>query len=284
MNSAPIWRAKAAASLALGLYLLAGVTLPVDRINAQTRSEVPTIVVPQAIQIAAGAQSALPLRVTPETAIPRRAIVLIRGLPSTVSLSGGRLFESGIWGIAAVDVEQVSISSASTTTGRSELAISLVAIDGTLLAEARSSLVIGGAGAIAATGKTDPTDKTLYTAATPQEGLAGFPTSPAAPAPAKRLSPAQSEQLTGLMRKGDQQMSVGNVSAARLLYQHAADSGLAAAALALAASYDEVELQKLPAVRGGGLADPKQARAWYEKANELGSTEARARLQRLGSR
>ncbi len=272
-------RRKAAISLAFGLCLSSlPAVLTIEEAGAQARSEALTVVVPSALQVAPGAEAPLAIQIAPGTAVPRRAIVLIRGLPSTVALSEGRLFESGVWGIAAADLSRVKISTSTSATGRSDLSISLVAIDGTLLAEARASLVVGAPGAVAATAKAEPTDKTVYTAATPQE----VPR-PASPAPSKSLSPQQRDQLSALVKKADDQMAVGNVSAARLLYRHAAENGLAEAALALAASFDEAELQKLR-VRGGGLADPQQARHWYQKAQELGAPEARERLQRLGAR
>jgi hypothetical protein len=47
------------------------------------------------------------------------------------------------------------------------------------------------------------------------------------------------------MKKGDEELEAGNVSAARLLYEFAADAGLAQAAMALAATFDADELAKL---------------------------------------
>jgi len=280
-TSANARRSKAALSLALGLCLgnSASIFTTTTQASAQSRHEAPTIVMPPALQLAPGAESPLTIQVAPATAVPRRAIVLIRGLPSTVALSEGRLFESGVWGVAAADLSRVKITTTSAATGRSDLSISLVAIDGTLLAEARTSLLIDSAPAAVASAKPGTADNTVYTAATPQD----VSPRPAPSAPAKTLSPQQAAQLAGLVQKGDEQMRVGNISAARLLYRHAAENGLAAAALAMAATFDESELQKLP-VRGAITADAKQARHWYEKARELGSAEAGQRLQRLGSR
>jgi TPR repeat protein len=50
--------------------------------------------------------------------------------------------------------------------------------------------------------------------------------------------------------------------------------------MALAATYDSVELAKLQ-VRGIP-PDVKQARHWYERAKQLGASDADARLARLG--
>jgi hypothetical protein len=271
-------RRKAALSLAFGLSLFgAGSAVGIEKAAAQSSAEAISVIVPSAFQLVPGVEAILPLQIKSAAALPRRAIVLVRGLPTSVTLSEGRLFESGVWGIPAADVAKVKMSADDASPGRNEVNISLVAIDGTLLAEARSSLVIMAGSLGAQVGRSEPSDRTLATAASAQDIPAEL--SPAT----RRIPPEQSEQLFSFVKKGDDQMAVGNVSAARLLYRHAAESGLAAGALALAASYDEEELRKLR-VRGGVQADPKQAQFWYEKARELGSTEARERLQRFGSR
>jgi hypothetical protein len=272
-------RRKAALSLAFGLSLFSvGSVAGIEKAAAQSSAEAISLIVPSAFQLVPGVEAILPLQIKAAAALPRRAIVLVRGLPTSVTLSEGRLFESGVWGIPAADVAKVKMSADDAVPGRNEVNISLVAIDGTLLAEARSSLVIMAGASGAQAGRSEPSDRTLATAAPAQDIPAGL-----SPAATRRIPPEQSEQLFGFVKKGDDQMAVGNVSAARLLYRHAAESGLAAGALALAASFDEEELRKLR-VRGGVQADPQQAQFWYEKARELGSTEARDRLQRFGSR
>jgi hypothetical protein len=273
-------RAWVALCVALGTPLVCGAMAgSVGVAVAQARAEAVSVALPPVIQIAPGSETSFAIQVKPANAVPRRAIVLIRGLPSTVTLSEGRLFESGVWGVPAADIDKLKIVSDSAQIERQDISISLVAIDGTLLAEARSSVVTSSPNArAAAVGRAGPDDSTIYTAAPAQpdpraEGLGS----------AVRLSSEQSAQLFSIVRKGDEQMAVGNVSAARLLYRHAAESGLAAGALALAASFDEQELRQRR-VKGGVQADAKQAQFWYEKARELGSPEARERLQKLGAR
>ncbi len=74
-------------------------------------------------------------------------------------------------------------------------------------------------------------------------------------------------------------MAQGNVAAPRQFFRRAADIGLPLAALRLGNTYDPAELA---ALRSTGLdADPKEARLWYERARDLGATEATARLSRL---
>jgi hypothetical protein len=267
-------RRSAALFLATGLLLYgAGPITGIGEAGAQTSAEAISLDVPSALQLTPDTPISLPIQLKPAAAVPRRAIVLIRGLPSTVTLSEGRLFESGVWGVPVTDINKARISSVSVSAGRIDVTISLVTIDGTLLAEARSSLVVE----TDAQARSGTDDRTMFTAAPPQDLPSPAPLAPS------RLTPQQSEQLFLLVKKGDDQMAVGNVSAARLLYQHAAESGLAVAAMALAASYDEEELRKRR-VMGGVQPDQKQAQFWYEKARQLGSAEAHERLQRFGAR
>jgi hypothetical protein len=67
-----------------------------------------------------------------------------------------------------------------------------------------------------------------------------------------------------LKQKGDDQLALGLIIPARLLYEKAADLGLPQAALALAGTYDEVALTHSD-LRGVD-PDPKAAARWYERA------------------
>jgi len=77
-------------------------------------------------------------------------------------------------------------------------------------------------------------------------------------------------------------MAVGDVAAARIVFQRAAQAGDAAAALAMGATYDPLVLNKIGVV--GVTADPDKARGWYVKAQQLGSPEAPRRLELLAHR
>lgn len=83
-----------------------------------------------------------------------------------------------------------------------------------------------------------------------------------------------------LRKQGDQYIAAGDFVGARIVLERAADAGDAAAALALAATYDPVVLTQSK-VRGL-TPDIAKAGLWYQKAHELGSREASRRLQALG--
>jgi TPR repeat protein len=74
-------------------------------------------------------------------------------------------------------------------------------------------------------------------------------------------------------------LAAGDIPAARLLLERAADAQEASAALLLAQTYD-------PAVLGTQdersiTPDPAAARAWYQKAAQFGSADAQQRLAQL---
>jgi hypothetical protein len=102
------------------------------------------------------------------------------------------------------------------------------------------------------------------------------------PAPAVPAAPAKTldaDTLAGLMMRAKSLMAVGDIAAARLLLERAANAQDANAAFILAQTYD-------PAVLGTNdtrsiTADTAAARNWYQKAAQLGSADARQRLAQL---
>lgn len=101
----------------------------------------------------------------------------------------------------------------------------------------------------------------------------------AQPAPHEPVRTLDADLLAGLMTRAKSLLSVGDIAAARLLLERAANSQDATAAFLLAQTYD-------PAVLGGSdvrsvTADAAAARDWYQRAAALGSAEARQRLAQL---
>ena len=97
-----------------------------------------------------------------------------------------------------------------------------------------------------------------------------------AAAPSKTLD---AETLAALMTRAKSLLALGDIAAARLLLEHAADAEDASAAFLLAQTYD-------PAVLGvrdtrSITADPVMARDWYRKAASFGSADAQQRLTQL---
>jgi hypothetical protein len=102
--------------------------------------------------------------------------------------------------------------------------------------------------------------------------------------PADLSPPALQRRLDGeeiilLLKRGKDLIASGDLAAARLVLQRAADANHAEAALALGATYDPFVLRELKVY--GFTPDAAMARVWYEKAIELGSPAAPRRLEML---
>ena len=96
---------------------------------------------------------------------------------------------------------------------------------------------------------------------------------------ATRPQPPQRDatEIAQMVRRGAELMTNGDVAAARLMYQRAAEAGEGMAAFALAETYDPLALAK-----GAIAPDVGLAQIWYGKAKDLGSATAPERLERLG--
>jgi rare lipoprotein A (peptidoglycan hydrolase) len=100
------------------------------------------------------------------------------------------------------------------------------------------------------------------------------------------------EEIAMFRRRGEELVLAGDIIAARLLLQRAAEDRDAGAALALGATYDPIVLERgatydpIVLERLGVYAlaaDITTARTWYEKAKEFGSAEAPRRLELLAT-
>jgi hypothetical protein len=87
------------------------------------------------------------------------------------------------------------------------------------------------------------------------------------------------EEIGRLIKRGQQLLASGDIAPARLLLQRAAVGGSAEAALILGGTYDPQVLREIGVL--GFAPNPAMAREWYQKALELGATEASRRLDRL---
>ena len=211
-----------------------------DLASAQT-----TITVAPTVFVAPATQVPFPIRVEPQDALPRGSSVRVRGLPPMTALSNGHWIAPGAWAIPISALPDLKITLLlGAAVGRSEISVMLVAIDGSVLAEARSAVIV------------------------------------AAPAAAPMLTGEERERALRLVKKGHEQLAQGGIAQARLLYERAADAGLVLGAMAMAATYDPAELDRLGLL--GLKPDREAARRWYERARQLGGADAEQQLRRLG--
>jgi hypothetical protein len=116
------------------------------------------------------------------------------------------------------------------------------------------------------------------TVAMRQPGTSEVQAPPSSPA----VRALDAEQIKLLMKQGEQFIVAGDIVTARIAFQRAAEAGDAKAAVALGATYDPAVLAKVGVL--GISADVAKARSWYEKAEKLGSPDARRRLEVLADR
>jgi len=266
----------------LALLLLAahGSALAPGRAHAQASGGQPVITVPSAISAEAASQAAFPIRVAPVDAVPRNSFVRVRGLPPTAALTEGYSIAPGSWAVSLAALPELKITLPAGTTGRSEILVTLVAIDGSVLAETKAMLAVSPAGQRSDRGLAR--DAAPPAAATILRAGVGEGTERSGqPSLAQPMATQDRERALRLVKRGDEQLAEGNVAAARLFYERAADAGLAQGAMALAGTFDAEELTRL-GVRGIP-PDAKEARRWYERAHQLGASDAEERMRRIGT-
>jgi TPR repeat protein len=106
------------------------------------------------------------------------------------------------------------------------------------------------------------------------------------------LQQLDDEQIAAFIKAGREFIADRKISIARLVLQRAAKAGSAPAALELGGTYDPITLEELGVavkserVESSSMISPDigLARAWYQKAKDLGSAEAPGRLEKLTRR
>jgi hypothetical protein len=177
------------------------------------------------------------------------AIVVLTGLPAGATLSSGRATGADTWQLSAGELDNALIRPPRGFAESMDILAELRLGDGTVVER-----------------------HSLHFERTPAPQLPRWQA-------ARQLD---ADELAMLIRRGEEFIATGDLAAARLMLQRAAEGGAARAALALAGTYDPNVLEQL---RVKGFApDVTLAQAWYERAKELGSAEAPRRLERLASR
>ncbi len=260
-----------AAALALGILLAAGTA----QWSLAQRGDGPRINVAQSIIAEADSQTALAIEVGPRDALPNKSFLRLTGFPRSVSLTEGHAIAPGSWAVPLSALGSLKAIVPAGVSGRNEIIISLVGVDGTTLAETRTALVVSAPRILAAPIDPRPPEPKRVAPALPPPAP---PTSKAVRVP--ELSTVDKARAERFLALGGRHLEQGNIGAARSFFQLAAEAGLAAGAMKMAATYDPAELSRLEAV--AVTPDRNEARKWYERARDLGSREAEERLARLG--
>jgi hypothetical protein len=276
--------ARTAGGLVRGIATaLFALTVAAGPVAAQ-RDDNPNIVVPPTIVAEPASQTTLPIVVGPPGRLPPNSFLRVRGLPTSVSLTEGHAIAPGSWAIPLVGLPSLKAIVPAGVSGRSEITIQLIGIDGTTFAETRTALVVGPPTMVAPQARpaVEPPPKrpvVVAPPAPPAPAARPEPRTPAARGP--QLAPEEKERAERMVSQGLRHQEQGNIGAARLFFQRAAEAGFAMGAIRLAATFDPVELARLNVQ--GVRPDRDEARRWYERARELGAAEADERLARLGN-
>ena len=228
---------------------------------------------PQSVSYAAAHTIPLGIQVTGE---PFGLALEISGLPSRTTISRGRRLPGvGGWRILAADVGNAMMYLPPGFSGGIDLAVELRFFDDTVVDRGLLHFECP---------QTDP-NKPAGAAAI-SESSADKALATAAPKDHNAIQQASDSQrdhepIELLIGRSEKLLAEGDVEAARILLQPAAEARDARAALALGSTYDPLVLVILQA--HGVAADLSLALDWYKKAQEFGSREAQERLRLLAT-
>ncbi len=256
------------------------------------------------------------LGVTVDSALPG-GTVLVRGLPAGSSISAGQPGRAGEWQIPIGDLGRAVVQPPRDFIGTMNLSVDLARADGAVTDNQVQQLEWSDAApepvaptpvktttVVMQTPQTSavpefappPVGTATVVARTPPSPPARQDTPAAPPEPAKPpveqsgvqafasagTRHLEADEIDKLLKRGSEFLRDSDIAAARLLLRRAAEGGDARAAFALAATYDPVTLKELGLL--GVQPEVEKARNWYRVAAERGSSEANARLMRLGNR
>src|SRR5438876_5668246 len=171
----------------------------------------PSVSVDSIVKAESASRVRLSIQVGPPGTLAKDNFIRIRGLPPVAALTEGHAIAPGTWAVSLIALSNLTIILPAGLQGQSTVAISLVAVDGDVLAEAKMVLAVS------------------LPAPIRQES----PRARAGPA-ALPLPSSERERALGLHAKGIEQLERGNVHAARKFFERATEAGLALSAVALA--------------------------------------------------
>jgi hypothetical protein len=176
--------------------------------------------------------------------LPLRTTITIAGLPEGTTLSHGRPYGETEWTLRPDEIGDLRLELPKTASGYVNLRTAVVAADGTIIASAATQLNIAADHKVALIARPDETGR-----------------------------------IADLIAHGQKMIDVGYLPGARGYFQRAAEAGSADAAYALGTTYDPSFIRETGAQ--GIKGDVAVARAWYERARELGSQAAQEKLREL---
>jgi hypothetical protein len=188
----------------------------------------------------------LPLQIEPEDAAREPFILVLSGAPTGTTLSGATRIGSDTWFLAPGSSNQLEITLPEWSTSVFEINIVLRRTTGLLAAQTAAWVAV-----------SPPID------------------------PKATESKIDDTAAKDLLERGNRLLDKGDIVAARVEYQRAAEMGSGEAAFMLGSTYDPRLLWSRGVV--GMVGNKERAREWYSRARELGNPEAKARLMAPGN-
>jgi hypothetical protein len=175
--------------------------------------------------------------------------LMLAGLALGTRLSAGAPTSEASWQLAPRDLDGVYVYAPKDFIGIMNTAVNLLSANQRLI-ESRAARLEW----IAKVDSSPPTKRIVSGALNPP-----------------RIQLMNAEEAA-LMERGRDLLKSGDFASARLLFQRLTTAGIADAALALATTYDPRYLAQHNLI--GVAGDETKAHHWYQRASELGSTEA----------
>ncbi|MEZ5855550.1 MAG: hypothetical protein R3D67_12725 [Hyphomicrobiaceae bacterium] len=108
-------------------------------------SDTVSLVVPKMLLAAPASDVALAIRIERIAALPPNSFVKIKGLPAKIALSEGHAIAPGSWAVPLKALDGLRLFVPAGLGGKSDVAISVVSVDGGVLATTRMALVVAAA-------------------------------------------------------------------------------------------------------------------------------------------
>src|SRR5262245_12962840 len=123
---------------------------------AQQHVDLPYLNVAPTIVVVPGSETHLPIRVGPLEALPLKTFLSLRGLPPTIGLTEGQSIGLGSWTIPLAALPQTKAIIPEGLSTQSEVVVSLIGLDGKLIAQVKTTFIVGTA--VPAAPAADPAD------------------------------------------------------------------------------------------------------------------------------
>ncbi len=163
----------------------------------ETPAAKPVIRVAPVILAEPEVETSVNIQVGPDGAVPRQTFLRFRGLPLAAKLSDGHVVSPGVWAVPLAALPTLRLLAPLSSSGRTEIQLSLVGVDGGVLAETKSSLVVAPAWLLGSSGQRQDVTRAvpqsrpdIAAAAAPQT----TPSATAAPIVEARTIPAVAKQ------------------------------------------------------------------------------------------